>query len=77
LTEDEVRMLYQSVVETITQMMNLGGRNTEKSIFGQSGGYQTVLNAKTYKNPCPKCAGVIAKEQYLGGAIYYCPICQK
>ena len=25
---------------------------------------------------CPACGGTIKKEAYLGGNIYYCPVCQ-
>ena len=26
------------------------------------------------KNPCPNCGSEIAKEAYLGGVVYYCPV---
>ena len=31
----------------------------------------------TYKNPCPNCGHEIVREAYLGGTVYYCPVCQK
>jgi formamidopyrimidine-DNA glycosylase len=35
------------------------------------------LNGVIYEDACPKCGGTIVKEAYLGGAVYYCPVCQK
>jgi formamidopyrimidine-DNA glycosylase len=54
-----------------------GGRDTEKDLFGCSGGYRTVLSGKSKDCPCPLCGSIIVRESYLGGNIYYCPTCQK
>jgi formamidopyrimidine-DNA glycosylase len=53
-----------------------GGRDTELDLFGNPGGYITVLSKNTVDKPCPRCAAIIRKESYLGGAIYFCPGCQ-
>ena len=58
-------------------MIDKGGRDTEKDIFGNEGGYKVLLSKNTFKSPCPKCGVVLKKETYLGGSIYYCPCCQK
>ena len=68
--------LYRGVKETLAAMARLGGRDTEKDLYGQSGGYKTILSAKTLAAPCPKCGGAIARKAYLGGNVYFCPICQ-
>ena len=47
--------LYNSLKDTLKVMTSLGGRDTEKDIFGVYGGYETLLSAKTYGRPCPKC----------------------
>jgi formamidopyrimidine-DNA glycosylase len=73
---DEVRKLYESVVETLGKMTDQGMRNTEKDIFGNKGGYQMMLSKDTYKSPCVKCGGQIIKKAYMGGSIYYCDSCQ-
>jgi formamidopyrimidine-DNA glycosylase len=57
-------------------MTDLGGRDTEKDMFGHMGGYKTILSKNTLKNPCPNCGNEIVKEAYLGGAVYFCPTCQ-
>ena len=77
MNDTEVKRLYDSTVKTTRQMMDAGGRDTEKNIYGDAGGYKTLMSAKTYKNACPACGGEIIKENYLGGSVYYCPNCQK
>lgn len=76
LSEVEYRKLYDAIQSTLKKMVNEGGRNTEKNIYGNPGGYQTLLSAKTYKNGCPFCGGEIVKASYMGGSIYFCPECQ-
>lgn len=77
LNNNDIATLHKSIVNTLTKMINEHGRDSEKDIYGNPGGYQTALSAKGYKNGCPICHSEIKKEQYLGGGIYYCPICQK
>lgn len=77
LSEDELRFLYESLLSTLNTMIAAHGRDTEKDIFNQPGGYPTLLSKNTYKNPCPVCHQLLCKEHYLGGSIYYCPHCQK
>ena len=77
MSDSEIKGLYDSAVKTIRQMTDMGGRDTEKNIYGTEGGYKTIMSAKAYKNPCPVCGGEITKENYLGGSVYYCPNCQK
>lgn len=77
LNDEELKGLYNSTVKTIKEMIEKGGRDTEKNIYNEPGSYKTILSNKTYKNGCPMCHGEIKKEQYLGGSIYYCPNCQK
>ena len=69
--------LFQSLKATLRRMTDNGGRDTERDFTGQIGGYKTILSKNTVNSPCPKCGGRIAKETYLGGAVYYCPVCQK
>ena len=68
--------LYHSVKDTLRDMADKNGRNTEKDLFGRPGGYTTILSSKTWKDPCPRCGGVIERQAYLGGNIYFCPACQ-
>lgn len=77
LSADDFNRLYHSVKSTLKAMKDGGGRDTEKDLFGNAGGYQTLLSQKTIKSPCPICGDMIVKEAYLGGNIYYCYGCQK
>lgn len=77
LSKEQLLVLYKSVKSTLLEMKNGGGRDTEKNLYGMSGGYVTILSAKTVKHPCIKCGREIVREAYLGGNIYYCPVCQK
>lgn len=76
LDDKKLAKLYKTLKETLVEMTRLGGRDTEKDLFGQPGGYKTLLSAKTWKNPCPVCGGEIQKQNFLGGSIYFCPTCQ-
>lgn len=77
LSDFEKAQLFQSIKTTLKNMTDMGGRDTEKDFFGNNGGYKTLLSKNTVKHPCPKCGDLIVKEAYLGGAVYFCPTCQK
>jgi len=77
MSDAEIEALYNSSKNTIITMIEQGGRDTEKNIYGEYGKYKTILSSKTYKNSkCPNCGNAFKKENYLGGSIYYCEECQ-
>ncbi len=76
LSEADFKQLYVALKKVLHEMTELHGRNTEKDLFGNPGGYVTYLSKKTYATPCPKCGYEIRKENYMGGTIYYCEHCQ-
>jgi formamidopyrimidine-DNA glycosylase len=75
-SEVQLKTLYEKLVSVIRQMSLLGGRNNEKDLFGNLGGYEVLMTNSQLKNPCKNCMGNIVKENYMGGSIYYCPNCQ-
>jgi formamidopyrimidine-DNA glycosylase len=77
LSEAEFDGLFKAVKDVLAAMAEQGGRDTEHDLFGQPGGYRTILSKNTLDQPCPRCGEVIHKGTYLGGAVYYCPACQK
>lgn len=77
LSEAQVDALYETVKRVLAAMTAQGGRDTERDLFGRPGGYRTILSKNTVDTPCPVCGTAIRKEPYLGGAIYYCPTCQR
>ncbi len=76
LDADEINTLFVKVKETLAEMTHLGGRSTEKDLFGKAGGYPVVMYAKNKGKPCPHCGEAIVKQSYMGGSIYFCPACQ-
>lgn len=77
LTEAQRKRVYEAVTGVLGKMTVEGGRDTEKNLYGIPGGYQTMLSKKTVGKPCPYCAALIEKANYLGGTVYYCPVCQE
>ncbi len=77
LSDKDKTLLLNSIVSVLQEMTDKGGRDTEKDVFGNSGNYITKLSKLTAHSCCRVCGGGIVKEAYLGGAVYYCPVCQK
>jgi formamidopyrimidine-DNA glycosylase len=76
LDEGRRDRLFRAVKEQIQQMTDGGGRDTEMDLDGNPGGYRTIMSRKTVGTPCPSCGQTIAKAAYMGGSVYYCPVCQ-
>lgn len=68
--------LFSCTVKILDEMISHGGRNTEVDIFGNPGSYKALMSKETLSDPCPCCGATIVKEAYLGGSVYYCPVCQ-
>jgi formamidopyrimidine-DNA glycosylase len=77
LSDKDIDMLFNSVKNTIAEMVSKSGRDTEPDLFGKFGYYQTILSKNTVNKPCPVCGTIIKKEAYMGGSIYYCEKCQE
>ncbi|HEX2980052.1 MAG TPA: DNA-formamidopyrimidine glycosylase family protein [Anaerolineaceae bacterium] len=71
------RVLYDAIVTTVEDIIAAGGRNDELDFFGKPGGYRRMMDKNAVGQPCPACGGPVEKIQYLGGACYFCPCCQK
>ncbi len=76
LMDGQLERLFATLKQTLTAMTELGGRSTEKDLFGQPGGYAVKMCAASAALPCPRCGGAIIKEAFLGGSVYYCSSCQ-
>jgi formamidopyrimidine-DNA glycosylase len=77
LSKKEQDQLFDATKTRLADMAAGGGRDTEKDLFGKSGGYICQLSKNTVGKPCPVCRTLIKKEAYLGGSVYYCEGCQK
>lgn len=76
LDETQTEALLESIPSVLRRMTDLGGRDTERGLFGEPGGYRTLMSKNTLAAGCPICGGPITKETYLGGSVYYCASCQ-
>lgn len=77
LTKGEQRKLYQAITKTVRECIRKGGRNDEFDLFNNPGKYIRIMDKNAAGRPCPGCGKRIEKMQYLGGACYFCPRCQK
>jgi len=77
LNQTEIELMFTSVKSVLAGMTAAGGRDTEKNLFGQLGGYPVVLSRRTDQTPCPRCGSPIKRAAYLGGNIYFCEECQR
>lgn len=77
LSEEQRQGLWGSVKTTLASMVEGGGRDTERDLFGNHGGYKTKLSKNTVLSLCANCGGIIRKETYMGGSIYFCEQCQE
>ena len=76
LSDLEKEQLFEAIITTLKAMAKQGGRNTEKDLYGNSGGYITKMSKFSQMGGCSNCGGLITKENFLGGSIYYCMTCQ-
>jgi formamidopyrimidine-DNA glycosylase len=76
LTEDQKRQLYNAIVETVEEVIKKGGRYDEYDLHNKPGQYIRLMDKNAVKVPCPQCGGKVEKIQYLGGACYFCAVCQ-
>jgi formamidopyrimidine-DNA glycosylase len=76
LGAEEREKLLACTVSVLSEMTRLGGRDTEKDLYGQPGGYRTLMSKSGQERGCPVCGGPICKEAYMGGSVYFCPVCQ-
>lgn len=77
VTEEDLPVLYESTKKMLAQMVKDGARDTEKTLFGEKGGYVTQLSKNSLYQPCMKCGYEIQKANYMGGTVYFCEHCQK
>jgi formamidopyrimidine-DNA glycosylase len=77
LSADQHRALYEAILNTVRDVSEQGGRYDEVDLYNQPGRYVRLMDKNSAGGPCPECGAKIEKVQYLGGACYFCPECQK
>ena len=76
LSESDLETLYLTVKNLLSEMTAKGGRDTEKDLFGNPGGFITTMSKKNGGMPCPACGDIIRRMAYMGGNVYVCESCQ-
>ncbi len=76
-TPQEREAFYLAIRDTLREMAELGGRDTELDLHGRPGRYAVMLDRRAKGQPCPKCGTAIEVIAFLGGKCYFCPQCQK
>jgi formamidopyrimidine-DNA glycosylase len=77
LSTGQRRALYQSIMDTVGEVIDKGGRYDEYDLHNNRGAYVRIMDKNAVGRPCPECGGEVEKMQYLGGACYLCPNCQE
>jgi formamidopyrimidine-DNA glycosylase len=77
LSKKEKTNLFDSIKNTLQEMSDLNGRDTEKDLFSQPGEYITKVSKNTVGSSCERCGSLIEKSNYMGGSVYYCKGCQQ
>lgn len=77
LKEDQKQQLYSAIIETVNEIIEKGGRYDEYDLYNNPGKYIRLMDKNAVNRLCPQCSGTVEKTQYLGGACYFCPVCQK
>jgi formamidopyrimidine-DNA glycosylase len=76
VTDDEAARLHEKLTGTLREAVRLGGRDTERDLYGQPGRYAVSVDKRAAAKPCRRCGGEIAAIKLLGGTSYYCKGCQ-
>ncbi len=77
LNEDNRVLFFNSIKFTLKQMIDEQGRDTEVNVFGERGGYPTLMSEKSFRQPCYHCGVPITKISHVGSEDYVCLYCQK
>ncbi len=77
VSEGQLDDLFAAITGTVHDVIAAGGRSDERDLFGRPGGYARLMDAKAAGRPCPACGTPVTKISYLGGACYFCPVCQQ
>lgn len=77
LNEDEFHRIFTAIKAVPSAIITAGGKDIDKDIYGNLGGYPSKVSRNTVGKPCSRCGTTIIKEAYLGGSVFYCPTCQK
>ena len=78
LSEDEIKLLYHSIMELMNLSREKGTFAYESDFFGQKGGYGPEYFLVGYREnkPCPVCGETIISIKTGSTSTFICPACQ-
>jgi formamidopyrimidine-DNA glycosylase len=79
LSQDEIKLLYDSIMELMNLSRAKGTFAYENDFFGQKGGFGTEYFLVGYREnkPCPVCGETIISIKTGSTSTFICPACQK
>lgn len=79
LTKDEIKLLYDSIMELMNLSREKGTFAFENDFFGQKGGFGMEYFQVGYKEnkPCPVCGEAIVSIKTGSTSTFICPACQR
>lgn len=77
LSEDELKALYNQLVELMNERAEKGGKTAFTDIHGKQGGYEPRMGPNMKGKTCPSCGSTVERISHGGGSVYLCPTCQK
>jgi formamidopyrimidine-DNA glycosylase len=77
LNKNEINRIYKAIKTIPSAIIAAGGKDIDKDVYGNIGGFPSRVSRNTVGKPCARCGTKIVKEAYLGGSVFYCPACQK
>lgn len=79
MSADEVKLLYNSIIELLNLSRDKGSFAFEGDFFGQKGGFDMGYFLVGYKEnqPCPVCGEAIVSIKTGSSSTFICPACQK
>ena len=78
MSEDEIKLLYSTIIELMNFSREKGGFAYESDFFGQKGGFGMEYFLVGYKEnqPCPVCGETIVSIKTGSTSTFICPACQ-
>lgn len=77
LSEDELKALYNQLVELMRERTEKGGKTAFTDIHGKQGGYEPQMGPNMKDKICQICGSPVEKISHGGGSVYLCTECQK
>ncbi|MBY9000011.1 MAG: hypothetical protein KGD64_03780 [Candidatus Heimdallarchaeota archaeon] len=76
LKDQEIKRLFDSIIETLQEALDLKGRTQRKDLHGAKGKFNRTIDSKSVGKGCPNCQTEIMKINVAGTNNYICPSCQ-